>query len=240
MRWQRKSVGESDHESYAQCIVGIIMCETPEVFVHMYSSYKAKIPPNILPILIFSVCRRYRRKTRKAKEKLDSKGYDHISLPFLGTKYEIISRKSSQVSELSQQPLSNGPSHHQAAAGLDVFDGRVSRYIDADVRDVSSLTKDRDQSYADDPRNISFQTILDQTLEKAGGQEKKEVEEEEREVNPPRAESEDWSSGHGSGEEEESSNSLSPPALALTPPSPKERPKSDNFEAPPWIPIKVR
>ena len=144
------------------------------------------------------------------------------------------------MSELSQQPLSNGPSHHQAAAGLDVFDGRVSRYIDADVRDVSSLTKDRDQSYADDPRNISFQTILDQTLEKAGGQEKKEVEEEEREVNPPRAESEDWSSGHGSGEEEESSNSLSPPALALTPPSPKERPKSDNFEAPPWIPIKVR
>ena len=170
--------------------------------------------------------RRYRRKARKAKEKLDSVGYDHISLPFLGTKYEIISRKASQVSELSQAPLNNGASHHQAAAiGLDVFDGRVSRYIDADVS--NSVARDKDE-----PKPISFQTILDETMEKVAGEDVK------LKVSPPKAESEELSSGPDSGGE--SAISLAAPALALIPPSPKERPKSDNFEDPPWIPIKVR
>ena len=113
-----------------------------------------------------------------------------------------------------------------------MFDGRVSRYIDADVSNSLS-NKDKDQSYSEDPRNITFQTILDQTLQNIPSS-------EEEEVNPPRDEPEEFSSRPISGVEVESSNSLSPPALALTPPSPKERPKSDNFEAPPWIPIKVR
>ena len=134
------------------------------------------------------------------------------------------------MSELSQPQLNNGASHHQTV-GQDVFDGRVSRYIDADVS--NSVAKDNDHSYADDPRTISFQTILDETMEKNVGEEVK--------VRPPKAESEEWSSGPVSGGETgESSNSLTAPVLALTPPSPKERPKSDNFEAPPWIPIKVR
>ena len=126
------------------------------------------------------------------------------------------------MSELSQaQPppqLQNGSS--QQGTGLDVFDGRVSRYIDADVS--NSLSKD--QPDAEDPRALSFQTILDETLENIPR------EEVSLSLSPPRAEPEECSSF----------SSLSPPALALTPPSPKERPKSDNFEAPPWIPIKVR
>ena len=179
--------------------------------------------------------RRYRRKARERKEKLDSVGYDHISLPFLGTKYEIISRKASQVSELSQAPVSNGTSHHQPAAiGLDVFDGRVSRYIDADVS--NSVARDKDE-----PKPISFQTILDETMEKVAGEEVKvdqvKVKVDQVKVSPPKAESEEWSSEPDSGGE--SASSLAVPALALIPPSPKERPKSDNFEAPPWIPIKV-
>ena len=119
-----------------------------------------------------------------------------------------------------------------------MFDGRVSRYIDADLS--HSLSKDRDLPYSEDPRNITFQTILDQTLQTRAPEEIQEIQEvqEVQEKQPPRAEPEEFSSRPVSGVE--FSNSLTAPALALTPPSPKERPKSDNFETPPWIPIKVR
>ena len=124
-----------------------------------------------------------------------------------------------------------------------MFDGRVSRYIDADLS--HSLSKDRDLPYSEDPRNITFQTILDQTLQTRAPEEIKEIQEKQevqeiqeiQEMQPPRAEPEEFSSRPVSGVE--FSNSLTAPALALTPPSPKERPKSDNFETPPWIPIKV-
>ena len=163
-------------------------------------------------------------------------GYPHISLPTLGTQYELnslisintIGRKSSQVSQLS----SAGAGDKHDVAG-DVFDGRVSRFIDADVSNSLHI----DESYKDDPRNFTFQSILDQTS----------LDQTNEEVNPPRAEPEVFTSRPISRLESVSSceESLAAPAVELTPPSPslsadKQRPKSDNFEVPPWIPIKVK
>ena len=157
-------------------------------------------------------------------------GYPHISLPTLGTQYELnsllsintIGRKSSAVSAVSQATEAD---KQQA----DVFDGRVSRYIDADV--TNCLTKD--DSFSEDPRNFTFQTILDMTSEN--------VLNDELPVNPPKAESEQFLSRPMSVVED----GLTAPGLQLTPPSPvpvqdKERPKSDNLETPPHIPVKVR
>ena len=151
----------------------------------------------------------------------------------MGTQYELNSllsintigrRKSSQISQVSQatEPADKQP--------VDVFDGRVSRYIDADVTN-NSLNKD--DSYMEDPRNFTFQTILNMTSEDILSEE----------VNPPKAEPEQFSSRPLSSciSVEQS---LTAPSLHLTPPSPspsveKERPKSSNFEAPPCIPLKV-
>ena len=170
-------------------------------------------------------------------------GYPHISLPTLGTQYELnsllsintIGRKSSAVSQVSQP--------------LDVFDGRVSRYIDADVSNILN----KDDSYGEDPRNFTLQTILDMTSDN--------VLSEDVHVSPPKAEPEQFTSRPMSVVEVESLaapslhqpspfpqvevESLQAPTLHLTPPSPspqeeRERPRSTNFDQPPDVPVKVR
>ena len=189
-------------------------------------------------------------------------GYPHISLPTLGTQYELnsllsintIGRKSSAVSQVSQP--------------VDVFDGRVSRYIDADVSNILN----KDDSYGEDPRNFTLQTILDMTSDN--------VLSEDVHVSPPKAEPEQFTSRPMSVVEVESLaapslhqpspspqveveslaapplhqpspfpqvevESLQAPTLHLTPPSPspqeeRERPRSTNFDQPPDVPVKVR
>jgi len=126
----------------------------------------------VLAIVIFSVCsiiltiggiilyKKYKKSKRKA-DKTDCQ----ISLPTLGTQYELhsllsintVGRKSSNHSEESNPPSDD---KEKCENSQDVFDGRVSRYIDA-----STIEMTKAEGFIAEPENYTLKKILDVTTD---------------------------------------------------------------------------
>jgi len=108
------------------------------------------------------------KRYKKSKDKAD-KTDCQISLPTLGTQYELhsllsintVGRKSSNHSE-SSNPVSDDI--EKCDKSQDVFDGRVSRYIDA-----STIEMSRAEDYMAEQANYTLKDILDETSEQRLG-----------------------------------------------------------------------
>ena len=224
---------------------------------------------SICIILIIGVIILY-KKYKKSKTKIDKTEFE-ISLPTLGTQYELssllsintVGRKSSNHSEGSNQ---TNDDLEKCEKSQDVFDGRVSRYIDASTVEMS-----RAEEYMVEHGNYSLNNILDITRDQINGSS------QSFNLEPPRAVPENSTSRPmsmaetsysapnevqqisiiGGGESssrpiskiiEECSDSSSQeipnnPSVQIFPPSPsylKKRPKSEIVEnRPPLLPAKV-
>ena len=93
----------------------------------------------VIGLVLFLVIRRKRRKSRAARDKLMTDGHPNISIPTLGTQYELnsllsintIGRKGSHMSEVS---MTSGYNVTSAAEKTEhILDDRVSKYIDHDI-----------------------------------------------------------------------------------------------------------
>ena len=188
-------------------------------------------------LIIFLVFRSKRRKSLAAKDKLMTVGHPHISIPTLGTQYELnsllsintIGRKGSHQSEISF-----GSGYNLTSVGVkteNILDSRVSKYIDHDIG----------QDVVDYSNDDTLETILNTTLDQ-------DYLTESKTALAPRAEKEIFGSLrksklHGS---QSVDDPVSPPALApeltVSPPSPagsdRERPKSEILSAAPALPVK--
>ena len=112
----------------------------------------------VIGLVLFLVIRRKRRKSQAARDKLMTEGHPNISIPTLGTQYELssllsintIGRKGSHQSELS---IGSGYNVTTAAEKTEhILDDRVSKYIDHDIgQDVV------------DGHNVTLETILNTT-----------------------------------------------------------------------------
>ena len=104
----------------------------------------------IVGFIVFVFVRKYRRDAAEAKAKLMEEGHPQISLPTLGTQYELnsllslntIGRKDSRQSEFSVTSGVEKP---------DILDIRVSKYIDGEGEDTV------------DDINDTLETILNNT-----------------------------------------------------------------------------
>jgi len=201
------------------------------------------------------------KKYSKSKKK-EEKENPHISLPTLGTQYELASlltintvgRKSSNISETSNQASED---LEKTDKSEDVFDGRVSKYIDA-----STLEMNKAEEYIAECGDYTLQNILDVTTDERLGSS------QSFNLQPPQAVPENSTSRPQSLIEdlnpisiigvvspgsrpitqiiEESDSSPSTPDIpaypTVVPPSPsvtKTRPKSEHVEAgPPVLPAK--
>ena len=176
-------------------------------------------------LVLFLIIRRKRRKSRLARDKLMTDGHPNISIPTLGTHYELnsllsintIGRKDSHQSEIS---MGSGYNVKTAAEKTeDIFDDRVSKYIDHDIgQDVV------------DGHDVTQETILNTTQEPPT----------ENNI-APKAEQEMFETPRDS-----QINPLNPGALApelmISPPSPagsdRERPRSEMYGQAPALPVK--
>ena len=112
----------------------------------------------VIGLVLFLVIRRKRRKSEAARDKLMTDGHPNISIPTLGTQYELssllsidtIGRKGSHQSEVS---IGSGYNVTTAAEKTEhILDDRVSKYIDHDIgQDVV------------DGHNVTLETILNTT-----------------------------------------------------------------------------
>ena len=212
-------------------------------------------------ILIVGVIILYKKhkksEQKRGKEKLE------ISLPTLGTQYELASLLSintvgRESAEGSNQARDDLETREKAQ---DVFDGRVSQFIDA-----STVEMNRTEDYLADSENYTFENILDVTTDQMLGSSHSFY------LKPPHADPENSTSRPMSVagtpfidgnqifttfrgesvsrpiakilEEISGSNSSSTnPRVQLFPPSPsfmRQRPKSANIEQhPPPLPAKV-
>ena len=112
----------------------------------------------VIGLVLFLVIRRKRRKSQAARDKLMTDGHPNISIPTLGTQYELssllsistIGRKGSHQSEVS---IGSGYNVTTAAEKTEhILDDRVSKYIDHDIgQDVV------------DGHNVTLETILNTT-----------------------------------------------------------------------------
>jgi len=146
--------------------------EREDEFTTVTNQPKTSNNLTLLVIIICCVCiigvvgviilyKRYKKSKHKA-DKTDCQ----ISLPTLGTQYELhsllsintVGRKSSNHSE-SSNPVSDDIEKSQ-----DVFDGRVSRYIDA-----STIEMRRAEDYMEEQANYTLKDILDVTSEQRLG-----------------------------------------------------------------------
>jgi len=129
----------------------------------------------ILAVVIFSVCIILiigviilYKKYKKSKTKIDKTEFE-ISLPTLGTQYELsslltintVGRKSSNHSEGSTH---TNDDLEKCDKSQDVFDGRVSRYIDASTVEMS-----RAEEYMAEHGNYTLNNILDLTRDQING-----------------------------------------------------------------------
>ena len=201
------------------------------------------------------------RNTRKKRQNPELE----ISLPTLGTQYELnslisintVGRKSSRQSEESNEDANMTEGSFEKSQ--DVFDGRVSKYIDA-----SAIDMDKSEDDVTNGANFSFQNILDVTTEKDLGSTKS------FNLQPPHAFPESSTSRPMSMIETETPSRISiigesrpiskimeelsksdkdtlelpnNPTVQVFPPSPsfKRRPRSENVEnlPPPTLPAKV-
>jgi len=225
---------------------------------------------SICIILIIGVIILY-KKYKKSKTKIDKTEFE-ISLPTLGTQYELssllsintVGRKSSNHSEGSNQ---TNDDLEKCEKSQDVFDGRVSRYIDASTVEMSKA-----EEYMVEHGNYSLNNILDITRDQINGSS------QSFNLEPPRAVPENSTSrpmsmaetsysapnevqqisiiGGGDSSSrpiskiiEECSDSSSQeipnnPSVQIFPPSPsylKKRPKSEIVEnRPPLLPAKKK
>jgi len=202
------------------------------------------------------------RNTRKKRQNPELE----ISLPTLGTQYELnslisintVGRKSSRQSEESNEDANMTEGSFEKSQ--DVFDGRVSKYIDASAIDMNKSEDD-----ITDGANYSFQNILDVTTEKDLGSTKS------FNLQPPHAFPESSTSRPMSMIETETPSRISiigesrpiskimeelsksekdtlelpnNPTVQVFPPSPsfKRRPRSENVEnlPPPTLPAKKK
>ena len=161
---------------------------------------------------------KYRRDAAAAKTKLMEEGHPQISLPTLGTQYELnsllslntLGRKDSRQSEFSVA---------SAAPEKQILDIRVSKYIDGGGEDTVD---------ASDNNNDTLETILNNTNETLNNatENHEEIDNTTKLID---IKVEDCSAPA--------------PGLQILPPSPtpdKERPKSDYFGSiPPILPAKV-
>ena len=142
----------------------------------MTNQPKTSYNVTVLAIVIFSVCsiiltiggiilyKKYKKSKRKA-DKTDCQ----ISLPTLGTQYELhsllsintVGRKSSNHSEESNPPSDD---KDKCEKSQDVFDGRVSRYIDASTIEMTNA-----EDFIAEPENYTLKKILDVTTDKRLG-----------------------------------------------------------------------
>ena len=111
----------------------------------------------VIGLIAFMLIRKYQRRMTAAKTKLMEEGHPQISLPTLGTHYELnsllslntIGRKSSRQSEFSVALSEN--SYNVAAEKTEhLLDRRVSKYID----NVDSENND-----------LTLETIVNTTIE---------------------------------------------------------------------------
>merc|ERR1740137_380254 len=135
------------------------------------SHQKSSSNITVIVIVILSICfilivgviilyKKY-QKSQLKEEKADPL----ISLPTLGTQYELASlltinttgRKDSDVSEGSNQA---GDDLEKGEKSEDVFDGRVSKYIDA-----STVEMNKAEEYIAESGDYSLKNILDITTD---------------------------------------------------------------------------
>ena len=170
----------------------------------------------VIGLVLFLIIRRKRRKSRLARDKLMTDGHPNISIPTLGTHYELnsllsintIGRKDSHQSEISMDSDYNVKT--AAEKTEHIIDDRVSKYIDYDIgQDVV------------DGHDITLETILNTTRDPHT----------ENNI-APKAEPEMFETPRDS-----QINPLNPAALApelmISPPSPagsdRERPRSELY-----------
>ena len=174
----------------------------------------------VVGFIVMVIGLKYRRDAAAAKTKLMEEGHPQISLPTLGTQYELnsllslntLGRKDSRQSEFSVA---------SAAPEKQILDIRVSKYIDGGGEDTVD---------ASDNNNDTLETILNNTNETLNNTNTTENHEERDNTNKLiDIKVEDCSAPA--------------PGLQILPPSPapdKERPKSDYFGSiPPILPAKV-
>jgi len=203
----------------------------------------------ILGFIIFMLIRRYRRKTTEAKTKQMTEGHPEISLPTLGTHYELksllslnnIGRKGSRQSEFSVA-ISEKTLDDKAE---NLSDNRVSKYIDHDHVDQDTVDFGNNKNFDND---VTLESILDSTQEHLMDTSSSDPTVSENSdgkmsetQNAPTAEPESFESRPVSLANDDLQTG---PKVHLTPPSPnqcKERPKSDIILGPaPELPVKKK
>ena len=166
----------------------------------------------VIGLVLFLVIRRKRRKSMAARDKLMTDGHPNISIPTLGTQYELnsllsinaIGRRGSHVSEVS---MTSGYNVTSAAEKTEhILDDRVSKYID---HDIGQDVVDGHGEYGD--HDLTLETILNNTQD------------------APRAEQETFETPR----DQLVNPSALTPELLVSPPSPagsdRERPRSEVY-----------